>query len=80
MAKYGMSMCVLGMAKELGEDGIAVNALWPRTGIQTSPLRVQIFLASTVSLYCCPFTLTLPPEVPYNCAVCMTIIMVSSTV
>ena len=33
MAKYGMSMCVLGMAEELKEDGIAVNALWPRTGI-----------------------------------------------
>jgi len=33
MAKYGMSMCVLGMAEELKPDGIAVNALWPRTGI-----------------------------------------------
>ena len=33
MAKYGMSMCVLGMAEELKGDGIAVNALWPRTGI-----------------------------------------------
>ena len=32
MAKYGMSMCVLGMAEELRSDGIAVNALWPRTG------------------------------------------------
>ena len=32
MAKYGMSMCVLGMAEELKPDGIAVNALWPRTG------------------------------------------------
>jgi len=32
MAKYGMSMCVLGMAEEFMEDGIAVNALWPRTG------------------------------------------------
>ena len=31
MAKYGMSMCVLGMAEELKDDGIAVNALWPRT-------------------------------------------------
>jgi len=27
-----MSMCVLGMAEEFKEDGIAVNALWPRTG------------------------------------------------
>ena len=33
MAKYGMSMCVLGMAEELKPDGIAVNALWPRTGV-----------------------------------------------
>lgn len=32
MAKYGMSMCVLGMAEEFRKDGIAVNALWPRTG------------------------------------------------
>ena len=31
MAKYGMSMCVLGMAEELKGDGIGVNALWPRT-------------------------------------------------
>ncbi len=33
MAKYGMSMCVLGMAEEFASDGIAVNALWPRTGV-----------------------------------------------
>ncbi|KAJ8883734.1 hypothetical protein PR048_015588 [Dryococelus australis] len=32
MAKYGMSMCVLGMAEEFRDDKIAVNALWPRTG------------------------------------------------
>ena len=32
MAKYGMSQCVLGMAEEFRSDGIAVNALWPRTG------------------------------------------------
>ena len=37
MAKYGMSMCVLGMAEELKSDGIAVNALWPRTGILAPP-------------------------------------------
>ena len=37
MAKYGMSMCVLGMAEELKSDGIAVNALWPRTGIHAPP-------------------------------------------
>ena len=33
MAKYGMSLCVLGMAEEFKDDGIAVNALWPQTGI-----------------------------------------------
>lgn len=32
MAKYGMSMCVLGMSGEFKQDGIAVNALWPKTG------------------------------------------------
>ena len=32
MAKYGMSMCVLGMSAEFQEQGIAVNALWPKTG------------------------------------------------
>ncbi len=36
MAKYGMSMCVLGMAEEFKEQGVAVNALWPRTGIKTA--------------------------------------------
>ncbi|PKN58268.1 MAG: short chain dehydrogenase [Deltaproteobacteria bacterium HGW-Deltaproteobacteria-14] len=36
MAKYGMSMCVLGMAEELRRDGVAVNALWPRTAIATA--------------------------------------------
>ncbi len=40
MAKYGMSMCVLGMAEELKDRGIAVNALWPRTVIDTSALNV----------------------------------------
>jgi citronellol/citronellal dehydrogenase len=39
MAKYGMSMCVLGMAGEFRVDGIAVNALWPRTGIATAAIR-----------------------------------------
>ena len=38
MAKYGMSMCVLGMAEEFKPDGIAVNALWPRTGITTAAM------------------------------------------
>ncbi len=40
MAKYGMSMCVLGMAEELRADGIAVNALWPRTVIKTAALAM----------------------------------------
>lgn len=40
MAKYGMSMCVLGMHQELRADGIAVNALWPRTGIDTEAIRL----------------------------------------
>lgn len=39
MAKYGMSLCVLGMALELREMGIAVNALWPRTLIATSAVQ-----------------------------------------
>ncbi len=38
MAKYGMSMCVLGMAEELRGKGIAVNALWPRTAIATAAI------------------------------------------
>ncbi len=40
MAKYGMSMCVLGMAEEFRSQGIAVNALWPRTIIATVALQV----------------------------------------
>ncbi len=36
MAKYGMSMCVLGMAEEFKAQGVGVNALWPRTVIATS--------------------------------------------
>jgi len=39
MAKYGMSMCVLGMAEEFRPFGIAVNALWPRTAIATAAVR-----------------------------------------
>jgi NAD(P)-dependent dehydrogenase (short-subunit alcohol dehydrogenase family) len=40
MAKYGMSLCVLGLAGELRRQGIAVNALWPRTAIATSAIRI----------------------------------------
>jgi citronellol/citronellal dehydrogenase len=36
MAKYGMSLCVLGMAEEFRKEGVAVNALWPRTIIATA--------------------------------------------
>ena len=39
MAKYGMSMCVLGMSAELASVGIAVNALWPRTIIATAAVQ-----------------------------------------
>ncbi len=38
IAKYGMSLCVLGLAEELKRDGIAVNALWPRTTIATAAI------------------------------------------
>lgn len=40
MAKYGMSMCVLGMSAEFEEIGIGVNALWPRTCIDTAALNL----------------------------------------
>ncbi len=40
MAKYGMSMCVLGMSGELKDAGVAVNALWPRTAIATSAINM----------------------------------------
>lgn len=67
MAKYGMSMCVLGMSEEFKSDGIAVNALWPRTGmlarvhlmhrmqkgIARSP---NYFLAFFYPLKLCPFS------------------------
>ncbi len=40
MAKLGMSLCVLGMAEEFRSQGIAVNALWPRTAIDTEAIRL----------------------------------------
>jgi citronellol/citronellal dehydrogenase len=40
MAKYGMSLCVLGMAEEFRGQGVAVNALWPRTAIDTEAIRL----------------------------------------
>lgn len=39
MAKYGMSMCVLGMSEEFRDQGVAVNALWPRTAIATAAVQ-----------------------------------------
>ncbi|MDH4293786.1 MAG: NAD(P)-dependent oxidoreductase [Betaproteobacteria bacterium] len=41
MAKYGMSMCTLGMAEEFRAQGIAVNSLWPRTTIATAAIAVN---------------------------------------
>ena len=40
MSKYGMSMCVLGMAAEFRTRGVAVNALWPRTVIDTAAINM----------------------------------------
>lgn len=40
MAKYGMSLCVLGMSEEFRDEGIAFNALWPRTVIATAALAM----------------------------------------
>lgn len=42
MAKYGMSMCVLGMAEEFRDDGVAFNALWPRTGVATAAIEFAL--------------------------------------
>jgi citronellol/citronellal dehydrogenase len=39
IAKYGMSMCTIGMAEEFADDGIAFNALWPRTIIATAAVQ-----------------------------------------
>ena len=39
MAKFGMSMCVLGMAGEFRKKGVAVNALWPKTTIATAAIK-----------------------------------------
>jgi citronellol/citronellal dehydrogenase len=39
LTKFGMSMCVLGLAQELASQGIAVNALWPRTVIATAAVQ-----------------------------------------
>ena len=39
MAKFGMSLCVLGMSGEFKEQGVAVNALWPKTVIATAAVQ-----------------------------------------
>jgi len=39
ISKYGMSLCVLGMAEEFKVHGIAVNSLWPRTAVATAAIR-----------------------------------------
>ena len=39
LSKFGMSMCTLGLAEDLRDDGIAVNSLWPRTIIATAAVR-----------------------------------------
>lgn len=50
LVQYGMSMCVLGMSEEFRADGIAVNALWPRTGIATAAIE---FIAGEDMLSAC---------------------------
>ncbi|MDX2143834.1 MAG: NAD(P)-dependent oxidoreductase [Rhodospirillaceae bacterium] len=42
MAKYGMSFCVLGMAAEFKKEGVAANALWPRTAIATAAIEFEL--------------------------------------
>ena len=51
MSKYGMSMCVLGLAEEFKEQGVAVNALWPRTVIATAAVRN--LLGGEEAIKCC---------------------------
>jgi len=40
ISKYGMSLCVLGLAAEFGPQGVGVNALWPKTVIETAALAM----------------------------------------
>jgi citronellol/citronellal dehydrogenase len=42
MSKYGMSLCVLGMAEEFRPDGVAFNALWPRYGVATAAIEFAV--------------------------------------
>merc|ERR1719259_682202 len=52
MAKYGMSMCVLGMSEEFAEHGIAVNALWPRTAISPQCRKPEIMSDAAYVMLC----------------------------
>jgi citronellol/citronellal dehydrogenase len=54
MAKFGMSMCVLGMAEEFKGDGVAFNALWPRTAVATAAM--EFALGGSESLKMCRST------------------------
>ena len=60
-AKFGMSLCVLGWAGELAENGIAANALWPRTAIATA--AIQNVLAGEEGMKQCR-----KPEILADCA------------
>lgn len=53
IAKSGMSMCTLGMAGEFRDEGVAVNSLWPRTGIYTEAWRVNFGGGDEASKYGC---------------------------
>jgi len=50
MAKYGMSLCVLGMSEEFKNQGVAVNALWPRTAIATAAVKNILGGEDTVNI------------------------------
>jgi citronellol/citronellal dehydrogenase len=50
MAKFGMSMCTLGMSAEFAKDGIAVNSLWPLTAINTAAVRNLLGGASVAAM------------------------------
>ena len=54
MAKFGMSLCVLGMAEEFKEDGVAVNALWPRTAVATAAIKNALGGDSILNISCSP--------------------------
>ena len=51
MAKYGMSLCVQGLSQEFRKQGVAVNALWPETGIATA--AVANLLGGEAAVQCC---------------------------